>query len=95
MTVIVNTAWKHPKNIDWDKMQQDLTEGMKNSVSGMHVQWFEIDETTHGSVASFPSQVAYEKNLSLLEKSRKESIDEMGISMIYEVVGPVRAEAKS
>ena len=66
MTVIVNTAWKHPKNIDWDKMQQDLTEGMKNSVPGMHVQWFEIDETTHGSVASFPSQVAYEKNLSLL-----------------------------
>ena len=46
MTVIVNTAWKHPKNIDWDKMQQDLTEGMKNSVPGMHVQWFEIDETT-------------------------------------------------
>ena len=53
MTVIVNTAWKHPKNIDWDKMQQDLTEGMKTSVPGMHVQWFEIDETTHGSVASF------------------------------------------
>jgi len=69
MTVIVNTAWKHPKNIDWDKMQQDLTEGMKNSVTGMHVQWFEIDEITHGSVASFLSQVAYEKNLSLLEKS--------------------------
>ena len=43
----------------------------------------------------FLSQVAYEKNLSLLEKSRKESIDEMGISMIYEVVGPVKAEAKS
>jgi hypothetical protein len=39
MTVIVNTAWKHPKNIDWDKMQQDLTEGMKNSVPGMNVQW--------------------------------------------------------
>ena len=35
------------------------------------------------------------ENLSLLEKSRKESIDEMGISMIYEVVGPVKAEAKS
>ena len=68
--------------------------------------WLANEENnTYGGVYIFDSKESHDAftdselyagvNLSLLEKSRKESIDEMGISMIYEVVGPVKAEAKS
>ena len=95
MKIIVNTAWNHPKGINWDKMQEELTEGLKTSVPGMQIQWFEIDQTTQGSVAIFPSQEAYEENLSKLNEYRKEEIKNKGLSMVYEAVGPVKAEGKS
>ena len=53
MTFIVNTAWKHDSSIDWEKMQNGFNEVMSKSVPGCSVQWFEIDEHTQGSVATF------------------------------------------
>ena len=52
MTFIVNTAWKHDSPMT-GKMQNGLNEVMSKSVPGCSVQWFEIDEHTHGSVATF------------------------------------------
>ena len=93
MTFIVNTAWKHDSPIDWEKMQNDLNEVMSKSVSGCSVQWFEIDEHTHGSVATFPNKEAYDEMTNLRNNHRKEATDS-GIKMIYEVIGHLKAEGK-
>ena len=94
MKFIVNTAWKHDSSIDWEKMQNGLNEVMSKSVPGCSVQWFEIDEITHGSVATFPSKEVFESMRARRESHRKEANDE-GIKMIYEVVGHVKAEGSS
>ena len=72
MKFIVNTAWKHDSSIDWEKMQNDLNEVMSKSVLGCSVQWFEIDEHTHGSVATFPNKAAYDEMTYLRNNHRKE-----------------------
>ena len=82
MTFIVNTAWKHDSSIDWEKMQNGLNEVMSKSVPGCSVQWFEIDEHTHGSVATFPNKEAYDEMTNLRNNHRKEATDS-GIKMIY------------
>ena len=94
MIFIVNTAWKHDSSIDWEKMQNGLNEVMSKSVPGCSVQWFEIDEHTHGSVATFPNKEAYDEMTNLRNNHRKEATDS-GIKMIYEVIGHLKAEGKS
>ena len=94
MTFIVNTAWKHDSPIDWEKMQNGLNEVMSKSVPGCSVQQFEIDENTHGSVATFTNKEAYDKITNLRNNHRKEATDS-GIKMIYEVIGHLKAEGKS
>ena len=42
-------------------MQKGLNEVMSKSVPDCSVQWFEIDENTHGSVATFPNKEAYDE----------------------------------
>ena len=49
MKWIVNTAWNHPKGMDWQEMQEELNEGMKSADPGMNVHWFEIDKTNQGN----------------------------------------------
>ena len=94
MTFIVNTAWKHDSPIDWEKMQNGLNEVMSKSVPGCSVQWFEIDENTHGSVATFQNKAVYDEMTNLRNNHRKEATDS-GIKMIYEVKGHLKAEGKS
>ena len=94
MTYVVNTAWKHSNPIDWEKMQKGLDEALSKADPNCTVQWFEIDEITHGSVATFPSKEVFESMRARRESHRKEAND-AGIKMIYEVVGNVKAEGSS
>ena len=94
MTYVVNTAWKHSNPIDWDWMQKAMDEAMSKADPNCSVQWFEIDEMTHGSVATFPSKEVFESMRARRESHRKEANDE-GIKMIYEVVGHIKAEGSS
>ena len=57
MNYVSITVWKHEKSIDWDKMQAMLTENIKNPdlPKGCWIKWFDIDETTHGSIFAYPS----------------------------------------
>ena len=86
MTYVVTTVWKHPVKIDWQSMRQTMSKSKDNPhVSEIH--WYEIDETTHGSVAIYHSRDAYEANLAFMQEHRSNSISERGIEMLHEAHG--------
>ena len=94
MTYVVNTAWKHSNPIDWEEMQKGLDDAISKADPDCSVQWFEIDEMTHGSVATFPNKEVFESMRARRESHRKDAND-LGIKMIYEVVGHIKAESSS
>ena len=49
MKYIVTTVWKHPAKIDWQSMRQTMSKS-KDNPNVAEIHWYEIDETTHGSV---------------------------------------------
>ena len=75
-----------------DKYGQTIYE--HSSVNGTAHPELEIDENTHGSVATFPNKAAYDEMTNLRNKHRKEATDS-GIKMIYEVIGHLKAVGKS
>ena len=86
MKYVVTTVWKHPVKIDWQSMRQTMSKSKGNShVAEIH--WYEIDETTHGSVAIYHSRDAYEANLAFMQEHRSNSISERGIEMLHEAHG--------
>ena len=91
------TVWKHSEPIDWADMQAMLTEKMneKDTQEGTTVRWFEIDENTHGSVLTYPSKEAFENHTARIEAHRKESSENLGISLEYNHDGVVRAEGST
>ena len=94
MKFVINTVWQHSNPIDWEKMQKMMDEALSKADSICSVQWFEIDEMTHGSFATFPSKEAFQNMRATRENQRKEANDR-GIKMIYEVYGYVKAEGSS
>ena len=91
------TVWKHSDLIDWANMQAILTENMKDQdmPEGMTVRWFEIDENTHGSVLTYPSKEAFENHMAKLEAHRKESSENLGITLDHKHDGVIRAEGSN
>ena len=63
MKYIVTSVWKHPETIDWQEMRRTMS-GAKENPHIAEIHWYEIDETTHGSVAIYHSKKAYEANLA-------------------------------
>lgn len=72
MKYVVNTVWNHPNNIDWDRMKEGLDQLRDDEGAAEEVTWYEIDATTHGSVAVYSSQEKYEQYKSKLEEYRKD-----------------------
>ena len=91
------TVWKHSEPIDWADMQAMLTEKMneQDAQEGTTVRWFEIDENTHGSVLTYPSKEAFANHTTRIEAHRKESSENLGISLEYKHDGVVRAEGSN
>ena len=78
-------------------MQVMLTENMKDQDAhkGLKVRWFEIDENTHGSVLTYPSKEAFENHTARIEAHRKESSEELGITLVDKHDGVIRAEGSN
>ena len=97
MNYVSITVWKHEKSIDWDKMQAMLTENIKNPdlPKGCWIKWFDIDETTHGSIFAYPSLEAFEEHTEKREAHRKESSDKLVITLVHKHDGLVKAEASN
>ena len=91
MKYVVNTVWSHPNDIDWDRMKDGLEQLRDDEGAADEVTWYEIDATTHGSVAVYSSQEKYEKYKSKLEEYRKDATDEIGAQIINEFQGLVKA----
>ena len=91
MKYVVNTVWSHPNDIDWDRMKEGLEQLRDDEGAADEVTWYEIDGTTHGSVAVQSSQEKYEKYKSKLEEYRKDATDEIGAQIINEFQGLVKA----
>ena len=85
------------RSIDWAKMQVMLTENMKDqdAPKGLKVRWFEIDENTHGSVLTYPSKEAFENHMAKLEAHRKESSENLGITLDHIHDGVIKAEGSN
>ena len=56
MKYVVNTVWNHPNEIDWGRMKKGLEQLRDDEGAAEEVTWYEIDATTHGSVAAYSSQ---------------------------------------
>ena len=91
MKYVVNTVWNHPNNIDWDRMKEGLDQLRDDEGAAEEVTWYEIDATTHGSVAIYSSQEKYEQYKSKLEEYRKDTTDEIGAQIVHEFQGLVKA----
>ena len=52
MKYVVTSVWKHPDALDWEKMRQNMAQ-FKGNPHIAEAQWYEIDETTHGSVVTY------------------------------------------
>ena len=91
------TVWKHLKQIDWADMQTMLTEKMneQGAQQGTTVRWFEIDENTHGSVLTYPTKEAFENHTARIEAHRKESSENLGITLEHKHDGVIRAEGSN
>ena len=91
MKYVVNTVWNHPNNIDWDRMKEGLEQLQDDEGSADEVTWFEINATTHGSVAVYSSQEKYEQYKSKLQKYRIDATNEIGAQIAHEFHGLVKA----
>ena len=91
------TVWKHSDPIDWADMQAMLTENMEDQDAQKvtTVRWFEIDENTHGSVLTYPSKEAFENHRARIEAYRKESSEDLGITLEHKHDGVIRAEGSN
>ena len=91
------TVWKHSDPIDWANMKAILTETMneQGAQEGRTVRWFEIDEFTHGSVLTYPSKEAFENHTARIEAHRKESSENLGITLLNKHDGVIRAEGSN
>ena len=58
-------------------------------------QWYEIDETTHGSVVTYHSKEAYETNLATQKEYRAQSVKERSVQMLHEAHGECHSELSS
>ena len=86
MKYVVTSVWKHPPALDWQQMRQNMSQ-FKGNPHIAEIHWYEIDETTHGSVAIYHSKEAYEANLAAQEQNRAKSTSEYSIQMLYEAHG--------
>ena len=91
------TVWKHSEPINWANMQAMLTENMneQDAQKGTTVRWFAIDEYTHGSVLTYPSKEAFENHTARIEAHRKESSENLGITLVDKHDGVIRAEGSN
>ena len=74
-----------------------LTENMKEQGAQEEttVRWFEIDENTHGSVLTYLSKEAFENHRARIEAHRKESSENLGITLEHKHDGVIRPEDSS
>ena len=86
MKYVVTSVWKHPAALDWQQMRQNMSQ-FKGNPHVAEIHWYEIDETTHGSVAIYHSKEAYEANLAFQEENRSKSTNERSIQMLHEAHG--------
>ena len=86
MKYVVTSVWKHPAALDWQQMRQNMSR-FKGNLHIAKIHWYEIDDTTHRSVAIYNSKEAYETNLGAQEENRAKSTSEYNIQMIHEAHG--------
>ena len=86
MKYVVTSVWKHPAALDWQEMRENM-DRFKGNPHIAEIHWYEIDDTTHGSVAIYHSKEAYETNLAAQEENRAKSTSEYSIEMVHEAHG--------
>ena len=82
MKYVVTSVWKHPAALDWQQMRQNILQ-FKGNQHVAEIHWYDIDETTHGSVAIYHSKEAYEANLAAQEQNRAKLTSEYSIQMLH------------
>ena len=57
--------------------------------------WYEIDETTHGSVFTYQTKEAYETKLATQKEYRAQSVKERSVQMLHEAHSECHSELSS
>ena len=94
MQYVVSTIWKHPAEMDKDRMREVQAQWRENDKL-VNIYWFEIDPTTHGSVSIFRDKAAYEAGLPRQQANRERTSTESGIRMTHEAHGACFAILRS
>ena len=87
MKYVVTSVWKHPAALDWPLMRQKMSKHFNGNPHIAESHWYEIDDTTHGSVAIYHSKEAYEANLAYQAEVRLKSTGHRGYQMLHEAHG--------
>ena len=95
MKYVVTSVWKHPAALDWPLMRQNMSKHFKGNPHIAEIHWYEIDDTTHGSVAIYHSKEAYETNLATQKEYRAQSVKERSVQMLHEAHGECHSELSS
>ena len=92
MKYAVMTTWKHSNAIDWDDAEASIGDDLPE---GTTIQWFAIDEHSHGSFVTYSSQEVYEDFKATLEEWRKEQVVTLDIEKTMEAVGPIHVNVQN
>ena len=94
MKYIVNAIWKHELSIDEERQRaymRAITETLNSEEYVLETIWYRIDEHTHGSVAVYKSEEAYNAFLEINEMQRNFAAEDHKVSMLEQYKGPAFA----
>ncbi len=94
MKYVVNAIWKHEKPIEEDghrDYMRILTDTLNSEKYVLETIWYKIDDYTHGSVAVYKSEEAYNAFLDTNEMQRNFALEDRKVSMLVQYKGPAFA----
>ena len=90
----MNAIWKHELPID-EEGQRDYMRIVGDTLNSeeyvLETIWYKIDENTHGSVAIYKSEDAYNGFLEATEMQRNFALEDRKVSMLVQYKGPAFA----
>ena len=89
MGYAVMTTWKHKNPIDWKEM---ASEDFSMMPKGTTVQWFAIDEYSHGSFATYTSKEVYDGYKAELDAYREKVFSSRELEKALDVFGPINVD---
>ena len=85
----VYTKWHHSDGIKDHQAMRDHMSTLKGKTAAEEILWWQVDESHHQSVLVYPDEATAIEERAQLEANRKRDVENVKVSMVEEVQGPV------